>query len=326
MLTLFRTNQILGNIFVLFYLIILRIGAFIHPIHYTPTSPGILSGWIYQLAPPASLGSEITATLLVFIQAIMINQLCARYRFFKEVTLLPGAIYCLITSLMPEFLSLSPLLMGATFLICATFCLFGVYKNSRCADTIFDVGLWIGIASLFQFSFSVFLIWSLIGLSVLRNIELKEFLMALLGWTAPNFLMIVYLFWHNNLPLFFQNHISDNIGFLNIIKGAQAVDYIKTAIIGVIIIFTIILSGRFYSKKNIDSQKYISLIFWLLFFSATTLLWQANFRIEHLLILSVPLALLLSLALQSVNLAFAEVLHTLLFVSALLMQYEYMLV
>jgi len=325
-LSLFRTNQALANIFVLIYLMVLRLSTFIHPKIDIPKGQGIMSVWVYDWITPNSIGAQIVALLLVFIQAVLVNQLVGRYRLTGEGTLLPGVFYCLVASFTPEFLSLSPLLMGNTFLIIAVYNLFAVYKNVRCADTIFDIGLWIGVASLFQFSFSILVIWAIVGLAILRSISLKEIMMVILGFLVPNFLMGVYLYYNNSLPSFFQNHIAENIGFLHMLDKSLPLDYIKIGIIGVLILITVLTSGRFFSKRNMAAQKYISILFWLMFFAATTLLVQSNFHMGHLVIFAIPLGILLALTFINIPPAIAEALHTLLFVSALLFQFEYMLV
>ncbi len=326
MLSIFRTNQALGNIFVLIYLIVLRFVIFIHPFSYVPQNAGVVSGWIYQWISPSGVFGQLCALALVFIQAVMINQLVAKYRISSEATLLPGVFYCLVCSMTPEFLSLSPILMGNTFVILSLYCLFAVYKNVRCADTIFDIGLWIGAASLFQFSYAILFFWALIGLSALRGIALKEWLMVLLGFLIPNFLTVVFLFWTDQGGQFFHAHVAKSIGLINLGAGSRSADYIKIALMTVLVLITLFFSGRLTSKRNISAQKYIFILFWLLLFSAATLGVQANFHIERLLIFGVPLGFLLAFSFLSMNAAAAEALHTLLFVCALLLQYEYMLV
>ena len=326
MLSIFRTNQSLSNIFVLLYLIVLRLSTFIHPTLYVPKNQGVLSNWVFDWIHPSTLMAHFFSLVLVFVQAVMINGLIQRFRITSTGTLLPGVFYCLVTSFSPEFLTLSPLLLGNTFLILGVWRLFEVYKNPQCADTIFDVGLWVGVASLFQFSYAILIVWIVVGLAVLRGLNFKELFMAFLGFLVPSFLMGVYLFWTNQLPSFYQTHIGPQLGFMHLLGTLQSIDYIKVSIFGSLILLTIIMSGSFFSKRNISAQKFIEILFWLMIFAGLSLVFQSNLQIGSLLIFSVPLGILLSLSFLNMGSAAAEALHTLLFVGALLLQYEFMLI
>jgi hypothetical protein len=325
-LTLFRTNQAIANISLLLYLFILRMSTFIHPLPLAAKNQGILSSTVYHLMAADGFSGHITTVLLIFFQAIMINALVAKYRVWSDTNIMPGAIYALVASILPEYLNLSPILLGNTFLILALYYLCGVYKNQKCADQIFDVGLWIGVASLFQFSFSIFVLWGIAGLLLLRGINMKEMLMFFIGFLVPYILTAVYLFWVGKTSLLWQHHISDNVGYMNIIIHSLPITLVKIGIIGFLLLFIFLRSGSFYSRRNVGSQKYVSLIYFALFAAASTSIVQVNFSLEHLLILAVPVGILLSFAFQSVESNIAEALHTVLFIGVMLMQYEYLLV
>lgn len=324
MLTIFRTNQPLANILLLFYLVLVRASTFIHPVNFMPESQGVLTQWMYAELAPTSLSGQIAAFVLVFIQAVFINITIARYRVSSEISLLPGLFYCLLTSMMPEFMVLSPVLLANTFLILAVFYLWDVYKNNIATSMIFDAGFWIGVACLFHFPFVLFLLWAIVGLGILRGIRLKELLMVLIGIFVPFFLFAVYLFWTDRLPLFLL-HFSENFGFLNFVKINNQTSYIKIGVIGLLVLITLLGSGQFFVRRNIAAQKYISMVYWMLMIGGLTIFIQKGIDLNHLLIVSVPLSILLSMLFQRIGPATAEVLHMLLLIVAMLFQYQYLL-
>lgn len=324
MLTFFRTNQPLANIFLLVYLGVVRLSTFVHPLPVTPQSQGVLTDWMYAELPPTSFGAQIAAFILVFIQAIFINITMARYRVANEITLLPGLFYCLITALLPDFLPLSPALLANTFIIIALFYLFEIYKNNYASIRIFDVGFWVGVAGLFHFSYTFFIFWGILGLGILRGMRMKEFLMFLIGIIAPFFLFSVYLFWTDRLP-FMYKHFANNLNFLSFVHYSNPAAYVKLGIVSVLIAVVILANNQFSTKRGIAVQKFLSCVYWMLFIGGMTTLVQSNVDISHLLIISVPLSILLSLLFQRTSIAVAEVLHMLLLVTSLILQFEYLL-
>ena len=117
MLALFRTNQLFGNILLLLYLCIVRLSIFIHPSHIQISGQSLLSEWLYNELPPDSKAAQFAALILVFFQATFINIIVLKFRLVREASLLPGLFYCLLASMIPDFLTLSPVLLSNTFLI-----------------------------------------------------------------------------------------------------------------------------------------------------------------------------------------------------------------
>jgi hypothetical protein len=325
MLTLFRTNQPLANILLLFYLGILRASSFIHPATVAPPPQGILTAWMFAELPPLSMAANVAAFLLVFFQATALNITIARYRVATEVSLLPGVFYCLFSCFMPDFLTLSSVLLANTFVILALFYLFDTYKNSYVAGRIFDAGLWLGVASLFHFSYVLFIIWGIIGLGILRGLRAKEFLMFIIGYTVPFFLLGVYCFWHGILPQI-GNHFVNNVGFFNFSHYNSPTLYIKIGVLMLILLLVIGASTQFFSRRNMTVQKYLSILYWLILLGGLTVLIQSGVGLVHFLAIAVPVGVLLSMVFQRINTATAEALHMLFLMVALILQFEYLLV
>jgi hypothetical protein len=324
MLTFFRTNQPLANLFLLVYLGVLRASTFLHPLTTAPRPQGILTAWMYAELPPLSIWGNVASFLLVFFQAVAINITVARYRVATEVSLLPGVFYCLVMSVMPDVLPLSSVLLANTFLILAVFYLFDTYKNSQVAGRIFDVGLWLGVASLFHFSYILFILWGIIGLGTLRGIRPAEFIMFIIGYTVPFFLVGVFCYWQDALPQM-ANHFWNNSDFLNFSKINDPMIFIKMGFVALLILITVAASGQFMSRRNMTVQKYLSILYWLMLLGGVSVLIQSNVNVTQILVVAVPLGILLSMAFQRISVALAESFHMLLFVLALILQYEYLL-
>jgi hypothetical protein len=324
MLSFFRTNQLFLNVLLLFYLAVLRASTFIHPMSSGPLEHGILTNWVYSSFPPLSISAHILAFVLVFFQATLINLTVARFRVATEISLLPGVFYCLFTSLMPDFLPLSSILLGNTFLILALYNFFDTFKNHSVAGRIFDTGLWVGVASLFHFPYIFLVFWGIIGLGILRGIRFKEFLMFFIGLLVPIFILGVYCFWTDSLPSLTE-HFSKNTGLISVIRHNNSDVYIKLGITGLLILLTLMASTQFFSRRDMASQKYISMLYWLMLLCGLTTLIQPGVGLNQLLIISVPISILLSMTFQRIAPAMAEALHLLFIMVAMVLQFLYLL-
>ncbi|MEY4936899.1 MAG: hypothetical protein RIS64_3258 [Bacteroidota bacterium] len=326
MLTLFRTNQAVANIIVLAYLFIIRFSLFTHAFPWNPdnSNAGVPSLWIFQFVSRFGLNPALLSLALIFVQAFYINLMYRNYRATQEVTLLPGVFYALAASLIPEFMNLSPILLANTFLLLAIENVYSVYRANDCADKIFNIGFWIGVASLFQFSFTMFLVAFFVGLTIMRGFRLNEFLMFFIGFFVPHILLSVYMFWTNQLGMMQQN-LLDNLGFFNVQMHHEQFASLKIILVSILIAFVLITSGLLYSKRNVTAQKYVSILYWVLFAALGTILMQSHISLQHFLILSVPLGILLSFCLQSINSNTTEMVHLLIVVAALLLQYQHIL-
>jgi hypothetical protein len=325
MLTFFRTNQQYLNVLLLFYLAVLRASTFIHQSSVPPQGHGILSHWLFASVSPLTIGGAILAFFVVFVQAWLINVTVARYRVATDVSLLPGVFYCLITSLMPDFLPLSSIMLANTFLILMIYNLYDASKNNYVAGSIFDAGLWLGVASLFHFPYIFLVFWGIVGLGILRGMRFKEFFMLLIGIAVPIFLQGVYCFWIDNMPDLID-HFTQNVGLVNFMRYHTPTVYVKLGIMGLLLMLTIMASAQFFSRRNMTAQKYISMLYWLILICSITIFTQKSVDLNQLLVLSVPLGILLSMTFQRITLAMAEALHMLLLMVALILQFEYLLV
>ena len=119
MLSLFRTNQIAFSILLLVYALILRFSYFLGSTPIDMANDGILSIFIKDYLGDSTLVTGMITVLVVFFQALLVNNLANKYRLFRETTLFPGLFYILLVSCIQDFLPISAVLLGNTFLIIA---------------------------------------------------------------------------------------------------------------------------------------------------------------------------------------------------------------
>lgn len=319
MLSFFRTNQFVFNLLVLLYAIGLRFSYFLNPVQPVVANDGVLSDFFKTwLTNPLLEG--IIATLFLFLQAVLINNLAMKHRLFNDNTLLPGLFYVLSMSLLQDFFPLSSILFGNFFLIIALDQAMSTYKQPKCADTIFNAGFWIGIASLFYSSFALFFLLVFIGIGLLRNFKWKERIMLLCGFLVPFLFVSAWFFWQDSLSIFWQTYFVEQFSFLNFQYEQTSTFLIKLGLL--ILLFLLGFFNNYDFSKSNQIRSYVNLIYLTLIVSGLTFLVQPNVTILHFLIIMVPLSFLLTARFLAFDKSIAELAHAFILIVVLFFQYR----
>ncbi len=254
------------------------------------------------------------------VQGFMVNGLVINQRLSNEVNLFPGVFFVLLSCAIPDFLYLSPIILGNTFFLLALLQLFEIYKVPACADKIFNAGLYVSIASLFYFPFLIFVVVLMVGLNVLRAFKLREQLMMLCGILVPYLLLGVFFFWHDRFNYFWEMQIGRNADFLNFGITLSTSTYLKLGAFALLILMVLFNSSTYFQKKNIKVQKKIVILNWVLAGAIFSSLFQSTVTLEHLLLMAVPGSIFMALTFTTLKSQWAEALHFILFISVLAMQ------
>jgi len=322
-LGIFRTNQLAANLLLIIYVLVLRVSGLIAVQSWEPSSAGVLSNLVYDYVGTHGWLPDLLAIVLILIQAFLLNILSARFRISKEVTMFPGVFYILLMSTIPDFLHLSPILMGNTFLILALSNMFTTVKVQSSADSIFNVGFWLSVAGLFYFSNFLFLLFAIFGLSTLRNFRVNEFFMVIVGGLVPLFLGGTIAFFNDSFLSFYQISFFEGFGTLDFLWQTHWSNYVALGVFGLLILIGFLSFNVYFQKQNIRSQKIIQVLYYFIIFSLLTIFIQKGIRLEQLLLLSIPLALMLPL--NFVNFRKKDIgtgIHAVWFVGVLFLQYN----
>lgn len=293
---------------------------------WLPEAMGVLSEDVFGWLGVNNWANRGMAIFLLLFNATVLNYIISEHRIEYETTLFPGLFYILISSAIPDFLHLSPILLGNTFLIFALFNLVKTYKNNNCASLIFNVGLWVAVASLFYFSFVFFVLWGVICLTVLRAFKFKEWLMLICGFIVPYLLLGTYHFWYDQFGEFWTQQVTQNLSFLSFNGKNDITTNAKLGAFSLLILFVLGSVGSYNFKKNIQVQKKITVLYWMLFFAGVTVLFQTNVTIAHFQIIAVPVGAFLAMTFSNMTSRWAESFHFLLLVLILALQFKTVLI
>lgn len=162
---------------------------------WTSTSPivGLIYSLVYSVLGSESLFFELVALVLVFLQAWFFNNTCANRKLFLEKTYVPALVYILAISVSFDLQKLSPPLIACTFIL---FALNSVLKQTETSQAntnhSFEIGFFVGLGSLTHFPVSILIVWVVISLLLYSKLNLRQFLLLILGFALPFLFFILY--------------------------------------------------------------------------------------------------------------------------------------
>ncbi|MFC2126236.1 hypothetical protein ACFLU5_15685 [Bacteroidota bacterium] len=226
MLNFFRINDPYRLIFVLIILFIVRLPFLIsgNQITYTEIEWLVIGekmgdgfsmyGNIYHYLGPLSAGIywlmdlvfgksafvyQIFGILIVFLQASIFNFFLLNHKAYNENNYIPALIYSVLMFTFFDFINLSPVLLGLTFVILAFDLTFRHIEGRNKRDWIvLNIGIYLGIATLFYLPMFLFMISTFFAFILFTNTIFRRYLLLLYGFFVPILMVMLYFYMKGN--------------------------------------------------------------------------------------------------------------------------------
>ncbi len=198
MIGIFRQKNPGNTLLLLLYGLVIKFPVLLNPAPALRQSEdhylyNVLMGFLgpSELSP---LFFSLLAVALLFIQAFLLNRLMILQKLFPKPGFLPAMVYLLISSFVPEWNQFSAPLLVNTLLIWIYYRMALLYNTHTPNGEVFNIGLLLGIASLFYEPAIVFLLLVPLALFVMRPFRIREWFIAFMGATMPYYFLGVILF------------------------------------------------------------------------------------------------------------------------------------
>jgi len=305
---IFKNNLFFNSLLLLPYVIIIRIHTLLNPIVYSAQeSDTLLTKFVFGFVDSALI-QNILAILLIYFHVLYINRLVIKHRLANQITLLPGLIYAILVSILPEFSLLTPFLIVNTFVLIGIGQIFKTYKRPKAADILFNIGFLIALAAVFEPNYIILLLVGLIGLFVLRSMKIKEVFQLTSGALLVLFAFcsILYLMDISILPELKKLSLIPRLTILE----SRGESLYKIAIIFSVSVFTVLSYGSYTIKKSIQNQKKIDILYWFMIAALLLLLLNTSIEASQVLLLFIPLSILLNFNFINIkSILIQEVIH-----------------
>ncbi len=230
---------------------------------------GPLSAFIYAivhfLVGRSIFAYHLIAFILTLFHIFYFTLLAHRKGLFLERNYVPGLILITFYSLSFDFLTLSPALMGSTFLLLAFGSFIKQIERFGATDEVFGIGAYIGIAFLFYPPLCVFFIWVLLALNLYTGASLRQQFLVIFGFIFPITLVGIWYFIDGHFSNFYQYFILSIFQkrqfIFNNINGLIS-SYLLPLILAVLGFF-VALSTSKYSNFQTRAQQLVLL--WVFF-------------------------------------------------------------
>ncbi len=293
---------------------------------YFDLNPMPLYGLVSSVIGTNPLPGIILSLVLVTIMAFLMVNLNTSLLFINERTFLPAFIYILISGLIPQYQLLNPAIFSAMFLLLAIKRIMEAYRVQGTAYTFFDAGILIGTGSLFYANLIWFGILIIVGIAILRAIDIKEIAISAIGLATP-FIMTFGIYY------VLGKDLKELIALLeyNLVTKPASYDFTRLMIVALVYLgFILFLSISdllvSINSKKIQARKTFFLLIWVFMISFVLYILLPAASVELIWLLGIPASYFLTHYFSSLRRKhFKEILFSLFFVLIILIQVLYLI-
>ena len=247
-----------------------------------------LHGFAHFLFGDSLVGRHLLASLLIFIQSVLIGIIFIDKKIYPESSFVPSIIYGMLFCLSFDNFALSGELIAIFFLLLA---LNSLYKElefrEESLEMVLRMGVYIGIASLLSFSFSIYLVCCFVILFLYSRSSGRKFALLLAGYLIPHLLMISIHSMNGHASELWTYFYVPNLSFATfryISIGAWLnLIYLPVAFLVIAMIFL----NRESRFTKYQSQVLQAMFFWTVF-SFIQVIFTKEFRPQSLIPLIIP--------------------------------------
>ena len=262
---------------------------------YAPGEAGnVLFAPIFRLTKDMPLLNVILSAVMTLLLAMLIELLISRYQFIRIRTRLPAILFVILLGGFTGLHTLHPVYFGAIFLLLALFRLYAIFDQPKAYTGVFDVGILLGIGSLFYFHLIIVLPAFIFGILILsRGSQWRSYVILLIGFLLPFIFAFSYFFYTDRFK-----EIAEMIVQSAVISVDNLKNNLSTEIyLGTLVFFTIIASidiAQHYDSKKVSSRKYFTVLFFVFVLSLVSFVFIPATSQEMLVITTVPITFLIS--------------------------------
>lgn len=257
-----------------------------------------LAAWTHELLDSlfgrSLLARHILAFLIIFLQSAYIGILFITKKVFSENTFIPSLLFSMLYFFSYDTLSLSNELLGSGFLLLALNNLFQEieFRHER-DETIFNIGLCVSLASLFSFSFIVYLPCVIVILLLFTRSDARKYLLLIFGFVLPHLLVLSLSYMTDSTSQLWEYHYLSNLSFERNEFVTFRTLLTLTAIPLVYLLISLVMLNREARFSKYQTQIVQSVFIWLAF-SLLFVLYAKNLRPQTLIVFIPGFSLLLT--------------------------------
>jgi hypothetical protein len=240
------------------------------------------------------LGRHILAFFILFIEVVFLGIIFIDKKAFPESSFIPSLIFGILCAFSFDTLSLSGELLATFFLLLALNSLFKEIESREPSfEMVLKIGVFIGIASLFDFSFIVYVFAALIIISLYTRTSGRKIGLLVTGFLIPHLLLITIYYIKDGVGDLWNFFYLPNLGFSGTgYVHSSALIYLLAVPLA-FFVASLVLLNRESRFTKYQSQLLQAMFFWTIF-SFVQAYYSKEFRPQSFLPVMIGLSFFIS--------------------------------
>lgn len=284
------------------------------------------TAWFYGLIDflfgRGLLGRHLLAFVIIYLQSAFIGIMLIDKKVFTESTYLPSFIFSVLLFFSFDTIALTGELFGSGLLLLALSNLMKVMEfRTQRDETFLSLGFFISLASLFEFSFVVFLPGVCAALLIYTRTSPRNYLLVVFGFFLPHFLMGSIYFLYDQGDVLYRYYYLANLKFSSAYHITRKELFVLGAIPAVYFVISLITLNRESRLTKYQSQL-VQIMFLWMFFSLLQIFYSRHLRPQSFITLIPGLAFFITHFLLMIRRKkFAEINLWILFIGVVVTSY-----
>jgi hypothetical protein len=270
----------------------------------------------------APVNNLLIAAVLIFVQALWLNQIINQNNLLGKPTFLPALMYITVSALFVPFLILSPPLICNFLVIWMVDKLLKLYNAGNAKATAYDLGMIVAIGTLIYFPYIYMFLAVCAGLVIFRPFNWREWVSVLMGFITIFFFLAVFYYWNGHIGQYYKIWLPLGSSFPNTVSINYYNYLVLIPVIAVLVLAFFRLRQNFF-KSYVQMRKTFQLLTVIFIIAALSFYVKTNFRLSHFILCAAPASIIFAYYFLYANKRwFYETLYLLLVISIIYFQFN----
>lgn len=283
---------------------------------------------LYSAIPSVLISNKMLSSaisiLLIAAEAFLLNFIVQQFHLQRNQTWLPGLVYAILMSALPEALMLHPVIFANLFLILAVKRGFDLSANTNAASAAFDSAFLISIGSLFYFPVALFLFFTWLSIFAFRAFSLREAIIAVVGFSVPYFFAATYFYLMDESAFFWKDTILiPLISKMPVEHNMLSSFYVLLAMLALMIVLSVAPFLNEMSRNKAGIRNGLRLFIWFGLFATIGFFMAPSWSVVHFCLAAIPLSIIFSTMFFQQKPAFSETVFSLLLMVIIIYHLNY---
>ena len=275
----FKSSYLIQYLVLVIIGVVLWIPAFLHPPQLLKVGHEVapLFKLIEGLEPGVPWIPVLIAFLLVLAEGIIMNIIFIYHDLVPKNTLLSSFLFLLFMSSSAPNLTFYPAILSVLPLVFFLQLVFQIYDQSENLSKVLSVGLLASVCSMIYTPLILLLLFLWLVFMVYRTFNLREWIIAFMGFILPYIYLIVFYFWNDKLGNVLTNYRDYTRGIFDFTFSDDILQISIWVIFSLLMLLPSIvrvISGL--SSNNIAFRRKMAVTIWLAVFGAFITLTGGN--------------------------------------------------